>query len=1544
MTSYQIKEAPMLTKEIDGSLLSSYTHLRVQAFASPQDTPLEICIDPGTSRSFIDRKFLKTLEHNVEPRRGAARGIGGREKTSEWATFSFYLLGKDSSNTPTFMRITKAAWVMDDLSPTMLLGNDALAPYGANIHYDARTVDFTSLDLKIPFDIDVRATSCTRKVTTTREIVLLPGQQAHIPVEYKPLPNDRSFAFEAKHGAMVNSIINAKTPKVVLVVNQSNGTLRIPKNTHAGTIKENIESGYFATSWDKACKAIGVAWMIGAATGLTAAASATAMVPAPGTNLSHSVSPSPAIASEFPLSDMVRCIADGTYVPSVPSVSSGSAPSSAQQPPAQPSSTPLSDLVFQLSQSPSDKAFAAVPADEAVAEVVPPDDLPDTNEKHSTLGMRMTADLPERITIEGVHIYDGDPKAASRFEKIIKDYPKLWVNDGCVDIPESQMMKVPLVEGWQNQKLAHRSYALSQRDRQVLDRVFGELHDQKRMEWVFEPTPFAHPVFVVWRTVRGEAKGRVVIDLRSLNKIAVPDNYPLPLQSEIIASLRGKKYITAVDATSFFYQFAVYPEHRDRFTLVSPRGLERSTVALMGFRNSPAYTQRFMDRLLSGHSEYCRAFIDDIVIYSETREEHERHLRRIFELFLSKNIAISPSKSFVGYPNVELLGFRVDGLGLSTTADRVKAFKILEFPNTLKALEQYIGMSGFLRHLIPYYAKIAEPLQQRKVALLAAGRKAGKVVTGNPAGRAAYCKRTEFTPTAAEMASFKAIQDIICSENPTILYHHDPGRTLFLQVDGSLERGFGVMLYHCKPEYKWEVGTLPPANVVQPVMFLSRSLSQAELRYGPSELEVACLVWAVKRLHTTVHSSNGPVIVLTDHSATKGIVEKVGLQTTSVDRANKHLINASVYLSQYNIKVFHLPGEKKFVPDALSRLRAIADVQPDQLPVLDDVWYTLSEAQMDPELKEDFVKAYKTDKKYDHIIGEIMRRPTSESTEDGGIIFRAGYPFVIADKLLYNVSADGSRTLCVPHAMIKTVLDLAHDEKHHFGRDRMLYDLRGLSIHNKTRQVKMYIRHCNSCNTCGTSNQPPNGDYQPIRPSDTLPMRVIAMDFITGLPAVPSIGTIWQMPGRAEFDSLLTVTDKATKRSLLIPGNERYAAEEWGIALMRHLLYCDWGIPHAIISDRDAKFTSSFWRGMWKALGTKLLMTTAYHPQADGMAERKNQTVELAIRHHLYEHPDAAWTDVITHLQWSLNTAYSDPIRSSPHELLFGFPLPGPLESVTKVGDTDPAEIPVLREHLRRDALLAMDFAAAEAKRQYDSKHKPVEFDVGQQVYLRLHHGYHLPGRASKKLSQQRSGPWTVKKRVGRLAYELDFLPSMRIHPVISVAHLTAAPDGVDPFNRRAPPPGPVEDSQSSSGDEQGDKYEVEAVVGHKKIKNGSFKYLIKWKGWDNHNNEWKSEWQLRHSAELIDEYWTRKGEPSPQLKPVKRPSRKIAPKPKDTRQSPIAAPSVAEGAPIDATAALVALSAPPSTEAIAMADQPPPEGAPGLVGSQRPSRRLVKP
>ncbi len=105
------------------------------------------------------------------------------------------------------------------------------------------------------------------------------------------------------------------------------------------------------------------------------------------------------------------------------------------------------------------------------------------------------------------------------------------------------------------------------------------------------------------------------------------------------------------------------------------------------------------------------------------------------------------------------------------------------------------------------------------------------------------------------------------------------------------------MVFHTSDEYTWEPGTVIPATAIQPVMFLSRCLTNAELRYGPSELEVACLVWAVKKLRTMLHSSNLPVTVLTDHSATKGIVDQTTLNTDSTDQANRRLINASVYLS-----------------------------------------------------------------------------------------------------------------------------------------------------------------------------------------------------------------------------------------------------------------------------------------------------------------------------------------------------------------------------------------------------------------------------------------------------------------------------------------------------------------------------------------------------------------------------------------------------------------------------------------------------------------------
>ncbi len=132
-----------------------------------------------------------------------------------------------------------------------------------------------------------------------------------------------------------------------------------------------------------------------------------------------------------------------------------------------------------------------------------------------------------------------------------------------------------------------------------------------------------------------------------------------------------------------------------------------------------------------------------------------------------------------------------------------------------------------------------------------------------------------------------------------------------------------------------------------------------------------------------------------------------------------------------------------------------------------------------------------------------------------------------------------------------------------------------------------------------------------------------------------------------------------------------------------------------------------------------------------------------------------------------------------------------------------------------------MDFAAVQAKRRCDGKHRALSFEVGDKVYLRLHHGYHLPGKPSRKYSQQRSGPWVVLRKIQSTGVRITF-PPRTAAPVISVAHLSPTPKDDDPFERRAPPPGPVDADQDRNPDsDEGDLYETEVILQHKVDKRG---------------------------------------------------------------------------------------------------------------------------
>ncbi len=1045
--------------------------------------------------------------------------------------------------------------------------------------------------------------------------------------------------------------------------------------------------------------------------------------------------------------------------------------------------------------------------------------------------------LPNGVTVHGKR---KDP-ATIALAEVVNAYPTLWEDSGFVDIPQDRWMRIPLKPGWEEKvDGSAKTYPLGEKDRQVVDKTFDELHDQGRLEWTAESTPFSYPVFVVWRTLaNGERKGRAVVDIRKLNEVTQPDAYPLPLQSDIIATVSGCRYITVVDCASFFYQWRVWPPHCHRLTVVTHRGQETFRVPVMGYKGSIAYVQREIDRVLRPLRAFARAYVDDVVVASKTLQEHIEHLHRVFSLFVEKGISVKPSKSYIGYPSVTLLGQRVDSLGLSTAEEKLAAISKLRFPSTLSALETYLGLTGYLRNYIPRYAQVCQPLQERKTSLL----KKSPKEKGN--SRRAYARRTHLMPTPTEQKAFDTLQELL--SRPTTLAHFDNKRHLYIDMDASKEFGFGACVYHVVE------------GKVRPILFLSRLLTTAERSYWPTELEVAGLVWVLKKVRHMAESTT--THVLTDHSATVEIATQKSLNTSAAWKMNLRLVRASEFFQRFDkLDVKHKPGKDNVIPDALSRLASsnpstYAESRSEldalhcasfdtEVPIYQ---YVATLVEMNEDFKEKILDGYTQDPSWRRIVQQIL---DNEKLGDNAarLRFERDDPSERTSKrfLIYHTDkVTGHRRLCIPPSVVADVFEIGHGDGHPgFAR---CYERISSSwyIQSLSKLLREYLQHCPNCQVFQTRRHLPYGSMEIIN-SPPVPFHTLAMDFILGLPLTKN-----------SEDCMMSVTCKFSKMLTLIAGKTTFGAKDWARLLLTRLLLINWGMPKAIISDRDKKFTSDFWRYLFEQLGVKLLYSTAYHPQTDGMSERTNQTVEIALRHYIHTSPDpTSWPDVLPKLQAGLNGASSSTTGKTPYDIAYGFEPNQALDlaktSTEKLADFDTKVI------ARKEASDAIAFASMRQKFYYDRKHQPMFFRKGDEVLLRLHKGYDIPATAvtGKKYGQQYVGPFKILDRIGRLAYRLELPEHWRIHNVFTVAQLEPLPDTKDPFDRTRPEHPP---SVFVEGDTDNWKsYYIEKLLNKRMIKRGRkmvTQYLVRWEGYESQHDDWRTIDELSNAAALVKEY-----------------------------------------------------------------------------------------
>ena len=451
---------------------------------------------------------------------------------------------------------------------------------------------------------------------------------------------------------------------------------------------------------------------------------------------------------------------------------------------------------------------------------------------------------------------------------------------------------------------------------------------------------------------------------------------------------------------------------------------------------------------------------------------------------------------------------------------------------------------------------------------------------------------------------------------------------------------------------------------------------------------------------------------------------------------------------------------------------------------------------------------------------------------------------VVDGKLMFRLSEGDELVLVVPDEkeIRQLILSECHDtgmaghqgHKRTYAAVRQRFYWQGL-----TKDVKCYVSLCATCQQMKGGEQQP-GQLLPL-PIPSQRWECVGVDFVLGLPKTCR-----------GHDTVLTVVDHLTRRVVLIPTEQTVSAEGVARLFIREVVRL-YGMPSQIVSDRDSRFTSNFWQALHQQLGTRLLMSTSYHPATNGMCERKNQEMELYLRIFASKQP-LEWDLNLALCEFSMNSAKGSATGESPFYLDTARQPQMPIDVAVGAGRSCVAAVQSLVEEINANLTIAKD-TILEVQRKEQKRHaklKRREYAVGDKVYMST---THLEERRRQgKFARRWAGPWTVLERIGPLAYRLDLPSGSRIHNVVHVEKLKLAVEDLSEESL----------SVKAGTDELEllDEQVVESVIGQR-AEGEAHMYLVHWKETESENDTWETEESIRmHGGqELLAEFMKRSEE-----------------------------------------------------------------------------------